>query len=195
MTRDARPWTHAALLGALWGCLELSLGTVLHLGGVPMKGLVMGSFGIICLVCLRRLQPRPGVCLIAGAVAVFLKVFTLGGLYPGPVIGIAGEAVLVELAFLLARESAAGAVIGGALALAINPVQMTLMTLVVAGPEALKAAVELARGLGERAGFSGLSGAAILLTLVLLNGLAGACVGAVSWRLAGRVVRRLGHDT
>ena len=43
MVRDARPWTHAALFGALWGCLEMSLGTMLHLSGLPLKGLLMGS--------------------------------------------------------------------------------------------------------------------------------------------------------
>ncbi len=72
MLKDARPWTYAALFGALWGCLELSLGTVLHLGDVPMKGALMGSLGIICLLCLRRLQPHVGICLTAGTVAVFL---------------------------------------------------------------------------------------------------------------------------
>jgi hypothetical protein len=194
MAPDARPWTHAALYGALWGCLELSLGTVLQLGRVPMKGLLMGSLGLICLVTLRRLQPRPGVCLIAGAVAIFLKVFTMGGLYPGPVIGIAGEAVIVEIAFTATLSRGLGAVVGGALALAVNPLQMVVMTWLVAGPEAVRAAVAALQATAARAGVPTVGGATILAVLAAGSAAVGGVVGAVSWLLAGRVARRLGRE-
>lgn len=190
---DARPWTQAALFGALWGAMELSLGTVLQLGRVPLKGLLMGSLGLLCLVTLRRLQPRPGVCLTAGAVAVFLKVFAMGGFFPGPIIGIAGEALVVELAFTLTLSRAAGAVLGGALALALNPVQMALMTWVVAGPEAVRAALRASRVAAERLGLVGVDGTTILVSLVAVSAGLGATVGALSWVVAGRVSKRIGR--
>jgi hypothetical protein len=154
----------------------------------------MGSLGLICLVTLRRLQPRPGVCLIAGVVAIFLKVFTMGGLYPGPVIGIAGEAVIVEIAFTATLSRGFGAVVGGALALAINPLQMVLMTWFVAGPEAVRAAVAAVQAAAGRAGVPAVGGATILAVLATLAAVVGGVVGAVSWLLAGRVVRRLGRE-
>jgi hypothetical protein len=193
MKGDARPWTYAALFGALWGALELSLGSILHLGRVPMKGLLMGALGLICLATLRRLQPRAGVCLTAGGVALFLKVFAMGGLYPGPMVGIAGEALLVELAFLLTRNRAAGAVLGGAVALAINPLQMVVTTSVVAGPEALQAMVRAVQAAASRIGLIGADGRTIVITLVAVSGGLGAVVGALAWVLAGRVLRRLGR--
>jgi hypothetical protein len=194
MAPDARPWTHAALYGALWGCLELSLGTALQLGRVPLKGLLMGSLGLICLVTLRRLQPRPGVCLIAGAVAIFLKVFTMGGLYLGPVIGIAGEAVIVEIAFTATLSRGLGAVVGGALALAVNPLQMVVMTWLVTGPEAVRAAVAALQATAARAGLPTVGGATILAVLATASAAVGGGVGAMSWVLAGRVARRLGRE-
>ena len=154
----------------------------------------MGSMGIICLVALHRLQPRPGVCATAGMVAVFLKVFTLGGLYPGPVIGITAQAVLMELVFLMLRSGPAGAVLGGALALAINPFQKVLMTLVVAGPEAVRAAVQVVQAAAGRVGLHGIDGPGILVALAVFHGGFGALVGAVAWVLAGRVLRRLGRS-
>ncbi len=193
MLKDARPWTYAALFGALWGCLELSLGTVLHLGDVPMKGALMGSLGIICLLCLRRLQPHVGICLTAGTVAVFLKVFTLGGFYPGPLIGIAGEALLVEFAFLLGGSSATSAVAGGALALAVNPLQKVMMTWIVAGPEAVRAGVQMIQTAAEHLGVRGVDGITILVALSSVHAVIGAVVGAMAWALAGRVLRRLGR--
>ena len=65
---DARPWTYAALFGALWGAMEATVGTAVHLGKLPMRGAAMGVLGLLCLICLRRLQNRPGVCLLAGLV-------------------------------------------------------------------------------------------------------------------------------
>jgi hypothetical protein len=159
-----------------------------------MKGVLMGSLGLVCLVTLRRLQPRPGVCLIAGAVAVFLKVVTMGGLYPGPVIGIAGEAVIVELALTVSFSRAVGAIVGGALALALTPLQMVLMTWVVAGPEAVRAAVTAAQTAAARVGLPSVDGPTILSLLAAGSAAVGGAIGAVSWMLAGRVLRRLGRD-
>jgi hypothetical protein len=191
--RDARAWTHAALFGTLWGCFELSLGTVLHLGGVPLKGLLMGSLGLVCLVTLRRLQPRAGVCLLAGLVAMFLKVFSVGGVQPGTLIGIGLDAVLVELAFTATLSRAAGAVVGGALALAAVPVQMVLYTWVVIGPEAVRGAMEAVRAGAANLGAPPIGGAELLAVLVGVSGVLGAVVGGVAWRMAGRVARRVGR--
>ncbi|MCU0303811.1 MAG: hypothetical protein MUC56_07130 [Thermoanaerobaculales bacterium] len=184
--RDLRPWTYAALYGALWGALEATAGTALHLGRVPMRGELMGLIGMVCLVCLRRLQPRPGVVLVAGATAVFLKVFTLGGLYPGPLVGIATQAIAVELGFVVARGPL-GAAIGGAIALGTNPVQRVVTAWIVGGSEAATAVL---RAVGE---LGGLRPEWVLVAFVTLAASVGAAGGVASWRLAGRVARRLGE--
>jgi hypothetical protein len=153
----------------------------------------MGALGLLCLVALRRLQPRPGVCVLAGAVAIFLKVFTLGGFYPGPIIGIGLEAVLVEAAFLVTASRAPGAVLGGALSLALNPLQMVLMTWLVAGGEAIGALDRAAAAAAGGLGLYDIGGPAVLAGVVVASGLLGALAGALSWRIAGRVLRRLGR--
>jgi hypothetical protein len=182
---DARPWTYAALYGALWGVLEATAGTALHLGRIPFRGEIMGLLGLACLVCLRRLQPRVGVVLVAGATAVFLKVFTLGGLVPGPVIGIATQAIAVELAFIVARGPAAAA-LGGIVALGTNPLQRVITAWVVGGSEAATAVL---RAVGE---LGGVPAWWVLAAFVAVASLVGAVGGVWSWRLARRVARRLG---
>jgi hypothetical protein len=131
---------------------------------------------------------------MAGVVVVFLKVFTMGGLYPGPVIGIIGEAVLVESAFTLTFSRAPGAVLGGALALAVNPLQMVLMTWVVAGPQAVQAALRATQSVAVRLGAPAVDGTQIVVVLMVVSGALGGLVGGVAWVVAGRVVRRLGRD-
>lgn len=190
--RDVRPWTYAALFGALWGALEASLGTAAHLAKLPMRGTLMGLAGLLCLLCLRRLQPRPGVCLLAGVVAMFLKVFTLGGLYPGPLIGIAVQALAVELAMTASGGRAVGAALGGAVTLATNPLQKLAMTWVVAGAEAMRAALDLMAAAAAAIGLGGLRPAAVVGAVAALYGVIGAAGGLWAWWVAGRVARRLG---
>jgi hypothetical protein len=182
---DLRPWTAAALYGALWGSLEATAGTALHLGRVPFRGEIIGLVGLACLVCLRRLQPRVGVVLIAGLTAIFLKIFTIGGLYPGPLVGIATQAIAVELGFVVARGPVAAA-LGGIIALGTNPVQRVITAWIVGGTEAATAVL---RAIGE---LGGVRPGWVLAGFVGLAAAVGAVGGVLSWRLAGRVARRLG---
>ena len=193
--RDARPWTYAALFGTLWGAIEATLGTAMYLSHLPMRGTVMGIAGLLCLVCLRRLQPRVGVCLLAGVAAIFVKVFTLGGLYPGPIIGIAVEAIAVELAMTGTGGSAIGAALGGAVALATNPLQKLAKLWLVAGTDAIRSYVRLFQDSAAAIGIEGLKPGAIVGGIVVVTGAVGAAGGLWSWWVAGRVERRLGRRT
>lgn len=193
--KDARAWTHAALFGSLWGAAEASLGTVLKAAHIPLAGLVMASIGVLCLLTVRRLQPVVGVSLATGVVAAFLKVFSLGGLVVGPAAGILAEAALVELAMTASASSAIGAVLGGAMALAEAPLQMVFTAFVITGPEAAAALERAARALASGISLPAASPLAVLLAVAAASALAGAAVGGLSWRVAGRVVRRVRGDS
>jgi hypothetical protein len=190
--RDVRPWTYAALFGTLWGALEATLGTAVYLGKLPLRGTLMGVVGLLCLVCLRRLQPRPGVCLLAGVVAVFIKIFTLGGFYPGPVIGIAVQALVVEAAMTGLGGGAVGAAVGGFVTLATNPLQKLGMTWLVAGSEAVSASFRLLERSAAALGLPAVRAVVLFWSVTALTGLAGAVGGLWAWWVAGRVSRRLG---
>jgi hypothetical protein len=189
--RDARSWTHAALFGSLWGAAEASLGTVLKAAHVPLAGILMASVGVLCLLTVRRLQPAVGISVVTGAVAAFLKVFSLGGLVLGPAVGILAEAALVELAMTATASSAIGAVVGGALALAEAPLHMVFTAVVITGPEAAAALGRAARALAAELSIPEASPLAVLAGVAAVSALVGAVVGGFSWRVAGRVARRL----
>jgi hypothetical protein len=191
---DARAWTRAALIGSLWGALELSVGSVLHLSRLPLTGLVMAAIGLACLLTLRRLSPLPGVCLVAGAVAVVVKVFGIGGLYPGPLIGIAAEALLVEFALSVLPRGAAAAVAAGALVFLWGPVQKVAMTRIVAGRDAIEAAVTLAGRALAAVGLAGVGFGWAVGAVAALLATVGGVVGWAAWRLAGRVAARVGEE-
>ncbi len=193
--KDIRPWTYAALFGSLWGVAELTLGTVLSAARIPFAGLLMGPVGLLCLVTARRLYPAVGMSLLMGVVAAFLKVFSLGGVVIGPILGILLEATVVELAMTATGSTAAGAVLGGALALAAAPLQKLLMVLLLLGEEG---AAGWERALSRAAALFGWRGPAtpqLVLALAGAAALAGAVAGGFSWRVAGRVARRLRGGT
>jgi hypothetical protein len=189
--RDARAWTHAALFGSLWGAAEASLGSVLKAANVPLSGLAMAAVGVLCLLTVRRLQPTVGINLVTGVVAACVKVFSLGGLVLGPVAGIVAEALVVELAMTATASSAAGAVAGGALALAEAPLQMVFTAVVITGPEAAAALDKAARALAAGVSAPAASPLGVLAAVAGAAALIGGVVGALSWRVAGRVARRV----
>ncbi len=192
--RDPRPWTHAALFGALWGAVESTVGTSLHLMRVPFAGLALGVVALLAMVTARRLHPRPGVCVLAGAVAALIKVFVLGGPYPGPLIGIMAQALMVELAMTLIGGRPIGAVVGGAAAFAVGPLQKVAMTWIVAGSEAVGALLTAADAGLSWIGLPGLRGIEVVAAMVAFSGGLGAAAGLLAWRVSERVLRRLGRS-
>ncbi|HOC44148.1 MAG TPA: hypothetical protein PKJ99_14120 [Thermoanaerobaculales bacterium] len=191
---DARAWTRAALVGSLWGALELSVGSVLHLSRIPLSGMVMSAIGLACLLTLRRLSPVPGVCLVAGAVALVVKVFGIGGLFPGPLIGIGAEALLVELAVTALPRGAAAAMAAGALVFLWGPVQKIAMVRIVAGQDAIDAAIVLGGRAAAAAGLGGVAAGWVVGAAVAALVTVGGIAGWSAWRLGGRVAGRLGVE-
>jgi len=189
--RDARAWTAAAVFGALWGAAEVTLGALLSAARVPLGGVVMASLGVVCLVTARRLHPAPGQSLAMGAVVAFLKVFSMGGLLLGPVVGILTEALAVELAFSALGVRLPAAMLGGAAALASAPAWMLLWAALLTGPEAVQVVERAMRMAAATAGWRGATSGGLVAALVSAVAVVGAGVGAMAWRLAGRVVARV----
>lgn len=90
-----------AVFGALWGIVEMSLGTVLKSLHIPMSGSVLAAIGLTFALVGRLFVPRRGSTFFVGVIAMFLKLFSLGGVVVGPMIGILSEALLAELALSL----------------------------------------------------------------------------------------------
>ncbi len=189
---DLRPWVYAALFGSLWGALESTLGTVLKLvPGVP-AGTVMAGVGVVCMVTARRLAPAAGSCAATGLAAALVMTFSLGGLRPGSLVAVLLEAALLEVAMTASRTTWAGAVAGGALALAVTPLQKTVVLLLVAGPEAARAYAAVAVAALDRLGGGPRGPVLVIAAAVAAAAAAGGAAGWWAWRLAGRVARRLG---
>jgi hypothetical protein len=191
-TRIVRPdadaglfWSHVAAFGALWGGIEITLGSFLHTLRFPFAGVLLSSLGAMLLIAARQILPARGASLATAVVAALCKSISPGGVILGPMVGIATEGLLVEIALLLApRHLFSGAVAGGLCALWAT-FQQVLSQIVFYGAEVITlylVALRRARdwlGLPLAAGWWALGA---LLGVVLLIG----CGAGIAGRQIGR---------
>jgi hypothetical protein len=114
-----------AVFGALWGLVEISLGSVLHTIHIPMAGMFLAALGLVVALAGRLFVPRRGSTLFIGAIAMVLKLFSIGAVVIGPMVGILAEALVAEIILSLFERPtrlamlAAGA--GGVLWTLVHP--------------------------------------------------------------------------
>jgi ABC-type thiamin/hydroxymethylpyrimidine transport system permease subunit len=92
------------VFGALWGGVEISLGSLLHTLNIPMRGIFLSAVGLLVAMVGRYFVPRVGSTLFVGMIAALLKMLSLGGIVVWPMIAIAMEAILAELILSTLRK-------------------------------------------------------------------------------------------
>ncbi len=189
MRFTTRDLVYVGVFGALWGVVEMTFGSLLHALNVPFAGAVLTGIGVTVALIGRLFVPRPGSVLLIGLVTACLKMFSLGGIVVNPMIGIAAEALLAELAVTaLGRPRRLSFIVAGALAVVWAFAQPFFTSGVLAGQGL---ATVMGWTLQKGAQVLGLlpSAAAVILgLLVSLHLLIGAAAGLLAWD-AGRAVR------
>jgi hypothetical protein len=97
MKFTTRDLVNIAVFGTIWGLSEVSLGTILKSLNIPMSGMFLACIGLTVVIVGRLFVPKRGATLFIGVIAMLLKLFSLGGVIIGPMIGIITEALVAEL--------------------------------------------------------------------------------------------------
>lgn len=116
-------WAFVTVFGTLWGGLELSLGTFLHVLHVPKTGFIMVTLSLILLLAQRCIFPARGSTLATGIVAASIKSLSPGGIILGPMFGIVTEALIVEFCLLHGSVRALPCMFAGSMALLWSQLQ------------------------------------------------------------------------
>lgn len=104
------------IFGALWGGVEITLGSVFHTLNIPMTGMLLSAIGLTVAMVGRYYVPRAGSTFFLGALAAMLKMVSLGGIVIWPMIAIMMEAVVAEIVLTLTgKPTRASFVLAGAL--------------------------------------------------------------------------------
>jgi hypothetical protein len=195
MKFSVRDLVYIAIFGAIWGAVELTLGSYLHVIFPPLAdtflaGLILASLGVIVALVGRHFVPKTGAVFLIGVVAAILKMISIGGVKVGPMVAILAESLLMELGLLIARRDTRwGFVLAGGLAIAWNFFHKFIMMFLLFG----KGVYEVYLGMVQQ-GASVLRidlsfALLIIVVLFLVRIVAGGLAGWIAWDL-GRVV----HD-
>ncbi len=184
-----------AVFGALWGLVEISLGSVLHAIDLPKSGLLLSTLGVM-IACIGRLfVPRRGSTIFIGVIAMVLKLFSIGNVILGPMIGILAEALVAELILdIFGKPSLAAFLVtcmGAALWVFIHPFVTGLL---LWGQSLLTLWLDM---LDEGSRLFGIPFGAvvgILLAVIVLHLVIGAVGGWLAWKLGNLLKVRLGGN-
>lgn len=196
MELSTRQLVYLGIFGALWGVVEMSLGSLLHILNVPMTGLFISAIGLMIAFIARYFVPRRGSTLFIGAIAALLKMVSLGGIVIWPMIAILMEAVVGELVLSAFGEPHRTAfVVAGALGVFYSLIHPFLSQGLLAGRGALFV-WEMLIEQGNRLFNLPPSAPVIILGILAILYLAvGAAAGVLAWNIARLVGRRSAMDS
>jgi hypothetical protein len=181
-----RFWSHAAAFGALWGAIEITLGSFIHALHIPFSSALLAAVGAVVLVAQRRLLQVRGLTLATAVVAAVCKSISPGGIILGPMIAILLEGVLLELSLSMMPRSPVSAAVGGSLAALWCALQKLIAQLVLFGATVIDLYLALARRSFDWMGLPleyGWWAVGALLAAVVLVGATG---GLIGWKIGLR---------
>ena len=88
------------VFGALWGLMEISLGTLVKGLRIPMGGAMLTAVACLIFLTGRYFIRRKFSILIMGGIAATIKVFSVGTVIAGPFMAILIEACIAEILIL-----------------------------------------------------------------------------------------------
>ncbi len=195
-----RDWIYVAVFGALWGILEITLGSYLHVLFPPLAntfvvGLIMAGIGAIIALVGRWFVPKRWSVLAIGVVTAVLKAFSLGGVVIGPIVAILAEALLMEFALWLRATPTRGLyILAGALAVSWNFFHKFIMMRILYGRSIVQVYTQMVKEGSQVLGIDVAYAVAIIVILFLFRILVGGVAGWIGWDLGRLVGRRLARE-
>lgn len=198
MRFTVRELVYVAIFGAIWGALEISAGSYLHLIFPPLAtpfigvGTIMTGLGMVVALVGRLFVPKRGSVVMIGVITAILKVLGIGGARLSPMLAIIIESLLAELGLLLSRRpSRWGFALAGSLAVVWTFFHKFFASYVFLGKGIYEVYLGLlhagAQALGFETGYVFVTIAVLLLVRIVVGGMA----GCVAWELGRAVQVRL----
>jgi hypothetical protein len=185
-----------AVFGVLWGIVEMSLGTVLKSLNVPFSGAVLGGIGLTIALIGRVFVPRRGSTLFLGIIAMLLKLFSLGGVVIGPMIGILGESLVAEVVLSLGGQPRRVLfLLAGALGVAWSAVQPFITGPLIFGVSLLET---WGNTIDQGSRALGIDSSAVFIIaalLIVIRVVPGIVAGWFAWDVGRGLQKRLGRSS
>ena len=195
MKFNTRELATLAVFGVLWGIVEISLGTVLKSLRIPLSGAVLGTIGLGIALIGRLFVPRRGSTLFIGVIACLLKLFSLGGVVIGPMIGILSEAIIAEMVLSLSNKPRRLAfMLAGGLGVAWTFVQPFVTNPLLFGRSLMMTWVTILEQGGRLLGLGSEAAFLIVISMLAIHLALGGLMGWFAWDVGRQLQTRMGKS-
>lgn len=195
MRYTTRELVYIAVFGTVWGALEMTVGSYLHMLNVPQTGTILTAMGIVILLVGRTFVPRRGATVLMGLVTAFLKMLSVGGIVLNPMIAIFMESLLVEVGLGSRGLSRGRFVLAGTLGASWNIVHPFFTQGLLAGWGITRVYTWLLGGVSRLLGIELQHTLLLILAFLAIRSLSGALAGLIGWEMARTVRKRMGRET
>lgn len=189
--------TTLAIFAALWGAIEITLGTLLHMLNLPFVGAFMAGIGAFILLIARSAVPRAGTTTLIGFITALIKLLSVGGHKFMPSAGIFMESILVDTAISVFGLNLFSYCLGASLATAITVLQNFIGVVFVLG-KGVNYFIDSIKYNFERLGivFQGFFSVFIIVIAIkiILCIIFGIFIGTISWKMTGRLAKAGGRQ-
>jgi hypothetical protein len=193
MKLSTRELVTIAVFGALWGAVEISMGTVLKALHLPLNGALLATIGLTVLLVGRLFVPRRGATLFMGVIATLIKLFSIGGVVIGPMIGILTEALLAEIVLsAFGKPKRIAFLLAGVLGVGWTMIQPFVTGALLFGRDTLEVWLDLVNQGASLIGLQTNAALWIVSILAAFHILLGCLSGWLAWTTARRLTARLG---
>jgi ABC-type thiamin/hydroxymethylpyrimidine transport system permease subunit len=195
MKLSTRELATIAVFGTLWGLSEISLGSVLKSLNVPFSGAVLSAIGLTIALVGRLFVPKKGSTLFIGVIAMLLKLFSLGGVIIGPMVGIIAEALVAEIVLsLLGKPRLFSFLLAGAFGVAWTLVQPFITGPLLFGRSLFVVWLDLLDTGSRMLGLKENAVLWIVIALLAIYLFIGGLAGWLGWNIAKQLQTRLGRS-
>jgi hypothetical protein len=195
MKLSTRELATIAVFGTLWGISEITLGSVLKSLNIPFSGAVLAAFGLTIALVGRVFVPKKGSTLFIGVIAMLLKLFSLGGVIIGPMVGIFSEALVAEIVLSLTGSPRRSSfLLAGALGVVWTLLQPFVTGPLLFGRSLFVVWLDLLDSGSRLLGLSGNAVLWIVAAMLAVYAFIGCVAGWLSWEVAGQLQTRLGRS-
>ncbi len=196
MKFSTRELVTLAIFGTLWGIVEITLGGALKSLNIPMSGMFLSAIGLTVAMTGRVFVPRRGSTLFIGVIAMLLKLFSLGGVIIGPMVGIFTEALVAELVLSTRREPGRGIMmLAGALGVTWVVAQPFVTGPLLFGRTVFVVWLDFLDTASRVLGLETTSIVVVLALYVLIHMVVGVVSGVIAWGVGKQVSTRLGKQS
>lgn len=194
MKLSTRELATIAVFGTLWGISEISLGSVLKSLNIPFSGAALSAIGLMIALVGRAFVPKKGSTLFIGVIAMLLKLFSLGGVIVGPMVGIFSEALVAEIVLsLMGKPRRVSFLLAGALGVTWTLAQPFVTGPLLFGRTLFVVWLDLLDAGTRFLGLDASAAIAIVLALLAIYLSIGGVAGWLSWDLACQLRIRIGR--